>query len=508
MNVLEISERKYDLNELITFSENLKGKIKISDFSKSKIMDSRNELEKFLSQNKIAYGINTGFGSLKDKIISNDQLDLLQYNLIVSTAVGMGTPINYKLVRLIIILKIINLSRGYSGVTYQLIEKLIEIYEKNFLPIIPESGSLGASGDLVPLSHLVAGIMGIGNVYDLETNTIITAKKGLEKLNIKPLKLVTKEGLALINGTQFITSFAADLIKNSYIILDYTIKFSVMCLIALRANPNAFNEKIHKCKDHNGQLYISTQIRNLLENYILNNDSLQDAYSLRCIPQILGPIFDSLEYTKNVVNNEINSVSDNPLIFNDEILSGGNFHGLYISLEMDKLCICLSNLCNLIERIIDRCVNKYSNGFLSSFLVKNPGLNCGLMIPQYVAAGIAAENRIYASPASIHNIPTCENIEDIVPMGGNSVNKCKKSIDNCYKLLSLFALISCQTLDLSLEQTNLIKNKQYTSIPLKINELYKKIRYLVPVIENDIYMKDYIDNIESLLKNQTSSFNY
>lgn len=492
MDVLEISDRKYELNELINFSENLKGKIKISNISKIKIIESRNGLETFLSQNKIAYGINTGFGSLKDKIISKDQLDLLQYNLIVSTAVGIGIPINYKLVRLIILLKIINLSQGYSGVTYELIEKLIEIYEKNFLPIIPESGSLGASGDLVPLSHLVAGIMGIGNVYDLETNTIITAKKGLEKLNIKPLKLVTKEGLALINGTQFITSVAADLIINSYNILNYTIKFSAMCLIALRANPNAFNEKIHKCKDHTGQLYISNEIRKLLENYIPNNDSIQDAYSLRCIPQILGPIFDSLEYAKNIVNNEINSVSDNPLIFNNEILSGGNFHGLYISLEMDKLCICLSNLCNLIERIIDRCVNRYSNGFLSSFLVKNPGLNCGLMIPQYVAAGIAAENRIYASPASIHNIPTCENIEDIVPMGGNSVNKCKKAIENCYKLLSIFALISCQTLDLSLENTNLIQNT--------LNELYKKIRHIVPIIENDIYMKDYIDNIEFLLK--------
>lgn len=482
-------------------SSRTKIKMKLSNTIMEKINKSRKTVDDLVNNNKIAYGITTGFGSLKDKFISKDQLDQLQYNLIVQTAVGTGEPISIELVRGIVFLKILALSKGHSGVRLEIIEKLIEMLEKNYIPFIPSQGSLGASGDLVPLSHLVYGMMGMGKAYDAESKTYIDADIVMEKLNINPITLISKEGLALINGTQFITSIAAYCLYHMDNIMTNTIDICAMTIEALHANHQAFDHRIHSIKNHNGQKIVAQKIWDLLrpndqpsdiyKTYVENNKNVQDAYSLRCIPQILGPIYETFVNAERIIINEINSVSDNPLIFDDEILSGGNFHGLYVAMEMDKICIALSHLCNLCERLIDRMVNRHSNGFLPSFLIKNPGINGGLMIPQYVAAGLTAENRHLSNPASVHNIPTCENIEDIVPMGGHAVTKALQSINNTYKILAIFQFVACQALDFTVE------------LPaFKIYQSYKKIREYVPHIENDTYMKNYIDNIKDTMMNK------
>ena len=474
--------------------------IKLSNESIDLINKSRNVVDNLVNEHKIAYGITTGFGSLKDKFIPKDDLNQLQYNLIVSTAVGTGEPIEINLVRGIIFLKILSLSKGHSGIRLEIINKLIEIFEKNYIPMIPSQGSLGASGDLVPLSHLVMGMMGMGKAYDFESKTYIDANIVMKKLDITPISLISKEGLALINGTQFITSIAGYCIAHMKNIIKNTIHICAMSIEALHANHQAFDYRIHSIKQHRGQQKIAKNIWDLLRpdgkpsdifyKYVENNTSVQDAYSIRCIPQILGSIYETYIHAQEIIEAEMNSVSDNPLIFEEEVLSGGNFHGLYVAMEMDKICIALSHLCNLCERITDRMVNRYSNGFLPSFLVKNPGINCGLMIPQYVSAGLAAENRHLANPASVHNIPTCENIEDIVPMGGYSANKALCSINNTYKVLAIFQFVACQALEFTVE------------LPApQIYNSYKKIRTLVPNIENDVYMKEFIDTIRDNLMN-------
>lgn len=492
--MINIGDEKITLE---TFHKVAVGKypVQLTQNAIDRITASRNYVEQFLADKKVAYGITTGFGSLKDVPISQDQLATLQENLIKSHAVGVGEPAPYFIVRGMFLLRLTCIANGNSGVRLCVAEKLVEVLNKNFLPLVPVQGTVGASGDLAPLSHLICGLLGFGKAYDEIAKMFLPAKLILDKLNIESITLEAKEGLALNNGTQFITSWCAISCYNALRVMKLSNIIASMTIEALHGVHNAFDERIHLARPHTGQIQVAKEIRGYLE---VDNPSeifkkysvgkVQDAYSLRCIPQIHGAAYDLINFCKNIIETEMNSSTDNPLIFGNDVVSGGNFHGMYISMVGDQLALAMSYLCNNSERRIERMVNHSLNNFMPSFLVENPGLNSGFMIVQYAAAGITAENRQLAHPGSVDSIPTCEGSEDIVSMGGWPARKSYQSVENAYKVLGLELFTACQALEFTPEKPT-----------QKLLNIYNFIRQTVPRVTVDTYMKDYIDNINKIL---------
>ena len=474
--------------------------VKLGDNAINRINKSRETVEKLLKENKVAYGITTGFGSLKDKVISNDNLEKLQHNLIESHSVGVGDPIPHHIVRGMFLLRLTCISNGNSGVRLLLANKLVEALNKNYIPLVPEQGTVGASGDLAPLSHLILGLLGKGKAYDFDTKTYVNADIVMKKLDIQPITLHAKEGLALNNGTQFITSWTANATYNAIRIIKLANLIAACSIEALHGTLNAFDERIHNSRPHQGQIEVAKEIRNYLSPNNIKSESnnlhaknkIQDAYSLRCIPQIHGVSYDMIKFIEKIIETEMNCSNDNPLVFDDDIISGGNFHAQYPAMCADQLAYAMTLLCNNSERRLERLVNTSLNKFMPSFLVDDPGLNSGFMIVQYASAGITAENRTLAAPGSIHSIPTCEGAEDIVSMGGWPARKANQVIENTYRVLALELFTAIQALEYTQE-----KPAEY------INSIKKYVReeLHVPRIMNDTYMKDYIDIVIDWLHN-------
>ena len=413
------------------------------------IIKCREYLDKKLEESdELFYGINTGFGFLQNVHIDNDQLRTLQSNLLLSHACGMGEEVPEEIVKLMIMLKIKSLSYGYSGIGIDVVKRLMDMFNNDVLPVIYTQGSLGASGDLAPLSHMSLPLIGLGEVR--VDGKKITAAAALSKFNWQPIDLQSKEGLALINGTQFMTAYGMSNLVNSERLIEWANIISAISFDAFNSNMDSLNEKLHSIRDHSGQVFVAAEMRALLEGSGINpgkKSEVQDPYSFGCIPQVHGATKDTFDFVLNSFLKEINSVTDNPNIFPEEdlILSGGNFHGQPLALGLDYLAIAMSELANISERRTYQLLSG-QRGF-PLFLVKNPGLNSGLMIPQYTAAGIVSENKQLCTPASVDSISSSNNQEDHVSMGANAATKCSRVINNVEKVLAIELLTAVQAME-------------------------------------------------------------
>jgi histidine ammonia-lyase len=429
------------------------------------------------------YGINTGFGSLCNVKISKEHLAQLQENLVLSHACGTGERVKDEIVRLMIFLKIQSLSFGYSGVSLELVERLIFLFNNHITPLVYEQGSLGASGDLAPLAHMSLPLLGLGHVkYKGEYKD---TEEVYRDLNLKPLLLKSKEGLALLNGTQFMSAHGVwGLIQSKYLV-SYADLIGAISIDAFKCNLSPYDDLVHKVRPHEGQLRTAKKIRYYLDGSEIakrEKDNVQDPYSFRCIPQVHGASKDALNYVHDTFSIEINGVTDNPNIFVDEnrVISGGNFHGQPLAIAMDVFAIAMAELGNISERRTYQLVSGLRG--LPDFLVDNPGLNSGFMIPQYTAAGIVSQNKQLCTPASVDSIVSSNGQEDHVSMGANSATKLLKVVDNIQTILSIELFNASQAL--------------YFRRPLKSSPQIEKFLNLyqeqVPIVKNDKLMSDEI----------------
>lgn len=426
-----------------------KAKLALDDSAREKIQLCRSYLDKKIADSgKAVYGVNTGFGSLCKVKISDDDLEQLQYNLIRSHACGVGPVIPDAICKILLLFKIQSLSYGNSGVSVETVWRLIDFYNLDILPVIYEQGSLGASGDLCPLSHMSLALIGEGSVkYNGE---IRPTAEVLKDFKLSALKLQSKEGLALLNGTQFMSSYAVYNLIKSQNIIHQSNKIAALSLEAYDCKAEPFLPQIHRVRNQSGQITTANEIMDLLagsETFFAEKQQVQDPYSFRCIPQVHGACRDAIDYCKSIVEKEINGVTDNPNIFveDDLIVSGGNFHGEPLALTLDFLAMALSELGNISERRVYRLLSGARN--LPEFLTPNPGLNSGLMIPQYTAASIVSQNKQLCTPASVDSISSCNEQEDHVSMGANAATKCLRVAENIEKILAIELLTAAQAFE-------------------------------------------------------------
>jgi histidine ammonia-lyase len=404
--------------------------------------------EKLNSSEEHFYGINTGFGFLQDVKIEKNQLATLQSNLLLSHACGLGDEVPDEIVKLMMVLKIKSLSYGYSGIGIDVVKRLMDMHNNDVLPVIYTQGSLGASGDLAPLSHMSLPLIGQGEVK--VNGEKMPAADALKKFGWQPVRLQSKEGLALINGTQFMSAYGMYNLVNSERLLKWADIIAAISFDAFDGNAECFYENLHAIRPHAGQVFVARRLREILNgSAIIKNKkkNVQDPYSFRCIPQVHGASRDTFEFVLTTFLQEINSVTDNPIIFPDEdkIVSGGNFHGQPLALSLDFLAIAMSEIANISERRTYQLLSGQRG--LPLFLVKNSGLNSGLMIPQYTAAGIVSENKQLCTPASVDSISSSNNQEDHVSMGANAATKCYRVISNVEKVLAIELLTAIQALE-------------------------------------------------------------
>lgn len=494
MNKVVIDGTSLSIEDVVNVARN-DYQVELSPEAEARINKARAIVDKFVEEGRIEYGITTGFGKFSDVVISKEDTRKLQRNLIVSHACGVGEEFNRETVRAIMLLRANALSKGYSGARAGTIKTLLEMLNKDVQPVIYQKGSLGASGDLAPLAHMVLTMIGDGEAY--YKGQRMSSAEAMSNAGIKTIELVSKEGLALINGTQVMTGVgtlaiydAINLVKSADITASLTAE-------GLRAITDAYYYKVHEVRPHKGQIRCASNMLRLLEGSSLTTRQgelrVQDAYTLRCIPQIHGASRDAVHYVKEVVETEINSATDNPIILPDEekVISGGNFHGQPMALAMDFLGIAMSELANVAERRIERLVN-YQLNDLPAFLTKNGGLNSGFMIAQYSAASLVSENKVLSHPASVDSIPSSANQEDHVSMGTIAARKARDIIYNVSRVLGIEYLAACQAIDLRPEKDKRLGAGTKTA--------YDLLRSVVPPLEDDRIMYVDINAASSLIE--------
>lgn len=487
----KISNKELSINEIeeIIFENR---KLALSEEAKAKIVKCRKYLDRKLKEySEPIYGINTGFGALYNKSVSENDLGKLQRNLMVSHACGTGEMVPAEIVRLMLLLKIQGLSYGNSGVQLVTVERLVDFFNNNIFPVVYQQGSLGASGDLAPLAHLCLPLIGEGEV--IFEGKIQPSKNILKKFGWKPIELQSKEGLALLNGTQFMSAYGLYSIMNSYQLASMADFVAAISLDAFDGRQEPFDKLIHKIRPHKGQIDVAENMRNILKGSQMikrRKEHVQDPYSFRCIPQVHGASRDAINYAAGVILTEINSVTDNPTVFpdDDKVISAGNFHGQPLALAMDFLAIALAELGNISERRTYLLISGQRG--LPPFLAGNPGLNSGFMIPQYTAASIVSQNKQYCTPASIDSIVSSNGQEDHVSMGANSATKLFKVVQNIYTILGIELMTAAQALDF---------RKPLQSSRM-IEEFVTAYRKVVPFIEEDVVMYPLMKESEEFLK--------
>ena len=418
---------------------------------KSALEKSRAIVDRVLDDGNSYYGINTGFGFLANKKIDAEQLEKLQHNLLLSHAVGLGDSIPKNITKLMLQLKIVALSLGYSGVSVEVVERLMLFLKNDWIPVVPSKGSLGASGDLAPLAHLALPLLGKGYFWSTKDNEQLRAKTVLKNANLEPINLKAKDGLALINGTQMMTAYGAHILERANSLLKNADILAAISLEALMGSARPFDERIQAIRPHPGQKAVASNMRLLLTDSAIleshkNCDKVQDPYSLRCIPQVHGATRDLLEYASGVIERELNSVTDNPLVFSDgDIISGGNFHGQPLALAMDSAAIAIAEIASIAERRIYLLLRGLDG--LPTVLVNDSGINSGFMIPQYTAASLVSHNKVLCHPASVDSIPSCLGQEDHVSMGSISAIKLLEVLNNVEQVLAIEAFTAAQALD-------------------------------------------------------------
>lgn len=487
-----ISSAVLDLHVIYDILRNNKN-LELSDEARINIESSRCYLDKKMQQNDSPiYGINTGFGSLCNVKISSENLTELQENLVMSHACGTGSPVEKPIIKLMLLLKIQSLSYGHSGVALQTVQRLIDFYNEDILPVIYEQGSLGASGDLAPLAHLSLPLIGKGQVYFKEE--IYTGDEILKIFNWQPLKLQSKEGLALLNGTQFMGAHGIHSLLKAYQLCYLADVIGAVSIDAYNCNLSPFDELVHMVRPHRGQVKTAERIRGLLEGSEIAKEEkqmVQDPYSFRCIPQVHGATKDTLSFVRKTFKTEINSVTDNPNIFieADRIISGGNFHGQTLALALDYMAIAMAELGNISERRIYQLVSGQRG--LPTFLVENPGLNSGFMIPQYTAASIVSQNKLYANPSSTDSIVSSNGQEDHVSMGANGATKILKILDNLTTILAIELFNASQALHY----------RQPKNTSPFLQKVIEDFRSQVPIIKEDQVMADHISRARNFIEN-------
>jgi histidine ammonia-lyase len=477
--------------------------VSLSDDAKQNVQRAANAVQQLLSDGVIAYGITTGFGAFKDKVIHADEVKQLQYNILVSHAVGVGDAFDIPMTRAIILIRANTLAKGYSGIRLQTLELLLGMLNSGVHPIIPEKGSLGASGDLAPLAHMSLPLIGEGEA--LFQGEQLDGKTAMRHAGLEPITLAAKEGLALTNGTSVMCAIG---VLETARAKDISITADVagcLSLEALNGTDRAYDARIHQLRPFPRQIECAAHLRALLKGsgFTRSHSSLnvQDAYTLRCIPQVHGAVRDAIAYAHWVFEIELNAVTDNPLIFIDDesgeidVISGGNFHGEPLAIAMDYLGIAVSELGNMSERRIMRLIDEASNTrTLPAFLTKNGGLNSDFMILQYTAAALATESKILAHPASVDTIPTSANVEDHVSMGVTAALKARSINRNVERILAIELMGAAQGVDFRHEVTPEAQHGQGTQ------PIYDLIRESVPFIEQDTVLYPYVDSVHQLVR--------
>ncbi|TVL99422.1 MAG: histidine ammonia-lyase [Candidatus Brocadia sp. WS118] len=477
------------------FIQGVRGKkqVMLSETAEVKVIRSRETVERALNSKQAIYGLTTGFGALSDVVISKEQTKQLQKNILMSHAAGVGDFLDEETARGTLLLKIHDLAKGHSGIKLETLKTLVEIFNKGVYPLMPEKGSVGASGDLAPLAHMALVLVGQGQ--GRFKDRILNGKVAMAEAGIPLLDLDAGEGLALINGTQVMTAIGAITVCNAMNLLKTADIAAGMSLEVLLASNVELDKKIHDVRPHPGQIISADNLRRIILNSEIVSSHkdcsrVQDAYSIRCSPQVHGASVDALHYVRRVIEIEMNAATDNPLIFpeTDQIISGGNFHGQPVALALDFLAIALSEIANISERRTERLVNPQLSG-LPAFLIKDAGLNSGFMIAQYTAAALVSENKVLAHPASVDSIPTSANKEDHVSMGTIAARKCREVLKNAEHVISIELLCAAQAMDL------------FTNLKAGVGtmEAYRIIRKHISHMEQDRILSDDINTMYKLV---------
>lgn len=466
--------------------------ISITEEARQRVRANRTYLETKLQSGETYYGINTGFGSLCNVRVAPDELAQLQENLVCSHACGMGDEVPQEIVRLMLLLKVHGLSHGYSGITIEVVDRLIELYNRNIIPVVYELGSLGASGDLAPLAHLSLPLIGKGEVYYKGQRRL--SAEALQEEGLAPLTLGAKEGLALLNGTQFMNAYAVWSLRAADRLTEWTAAISALSVDAFDAKLEPFSHAIQRVRPHAGQIAVAEQMRAWLQGSNIQQQpkqQVQDPYSFRCIPQVHGATMDVLRMAREVVETEMASVTDNPIVFEveDAIVSGGNFHGQPLAMQLDFMAIALAELANISERRTYLLISGQRG--LAPFLAPDAGLNSGFMIAQYTAASIVSQNKGLCMPASVDSIVSSNGQEDHVSMGANAATKLYRVIRNVQRVLAIEALTAAQALEL----------RRPLRSSAQVEKVYDAVRSVAAFMDRDRLLHDDLVAVERLLNN-------
>jgi histidine ammonia-lyase len=465
--------------------------IHLSEQLKEGVIACRKYLdEKVASADCLIYGVNTGFGSLCNTAIDEQDLETLQRNLVMSHACGTGDRVPNYIVKRMLLLKVMGLSHGNSGAQLATIERLLFFYNNNILPVVYQQGSLGASGDLAPLAHLSLPLLGEGEVEI--KGEILPSKEVLQQFGLEPIALRSKEGLALLNGTQFMSAYASYAVTSAHNLLNGFNTVGALSLQAYDGRKEPFQDNVNVIRNQIGQSRVAEEIRKLIAGSAImeaEKEHVQDPYSFRCMPQVHGASMDAIAHVNTIVEREINAVTDNPTVFpeEDDVVSAGNFHGQPLAINMDYLAIALAELGSISERRVFKLISGTRG--LPAFLVAKPGLNSGFMIPQYTAASIVSQNKQLCAPASVDTIDSSNGQEDHVSMGANAATKLYKVVDNCYTLLGIELFNAAQAMTFRSGEL---------SLPTK--ELFTAYRSEVPKVDTDVFMQPLIKRSTEFVK--------
>ena len=475
-------------------------KVEIAPEAKEAVIKARNYIEKKLEEGAVIYGLTTGFGKFANVVISREEAEQLQKNLIISHTCAMGQPYETKYVRAAMLLRCNALSRGNSGIRLETIQTMIDMLNAGIHPVIPEKGSLGASGDLAPLSHIALALIGLGEVE--YKGQIVPAAEAMAKEGIIPVVLAAKEGLALNNGTQMMTAVGVNVLWDAMHLMKTADIATAMTAEALHGITKAYDHKVHDLRGHQGQKDAAENLRTLLAGsknaFEVQPSKVQDPYSLRCIPQIHGASRDAIQYVYEAVSRELNAVTDNPIVFpdEDEVISGGNFHGQPMALAFDFLKMAISEFADVSERRAERLINPQLSEGLPAFLTKYGGVCSGFMIAQYAAASMVSENKIYAHPACVDSIPSSGNQEDHVSMGTTSARTAAMVLDNAQKVIGIELAAAAQGIWLRQE----IGESDISNLAPATRAAYDYIRTVSEPVDEDILMHDELKKFDEMVK--------
>ena len=475
-------------------------KVEIAPEAKEAVIKARNYIEKKLEEGAVIYGLTTGFGKFANVVISREEAEQLQKNLIISHTCAMGQPYETRYVRAAMLLRCNALSRGNSGIRLETIQTMIDMLNAGIHPVIPEKGSLGASGDLAPLSHIALALIGLGEVeYKGKT---VPAAEAMAKEGITPVVLAAKEGLALNNGTQMMTAVGVNVLWDAMHLMKTADIATAMTAEALHGITKAYDHKVHDLRGHQGQKDTAENLRTMLAGsknaFEVQPSKVQDPYSLRCIPQIHGASRDAIQYVYEAVSRELNAVTDNPIVFpdEDEVISGGNFHGQPMALAFDFLKMAISEFADVSERRAERLINPQLSEGLPAFLTKYGGVCSGFMIAQYAAASMVSENKIYAHPACVDSIPSSGNQEDHVSMGTTSARTAAMVLDNAQKVIGIELAAAAQGIWLRQE----IGESDISNLAPATKAAYDYIRTVSAPVDEDILMHDELKKFDEMVK--------